>query len=428
MNELFSDSFDSGDISISYDRENNVKELLEERLKKAPLGGYTKLSVEEYAMEMTESMAQMRENFEKQIRTLAAESSKLTNECNVLRSQIQEAERENESVKQTLNAAILEKSTLEEQVRELQSTTSLTDDYKVRIKELQKEIWQKNTQIAEYDQRISQLQMKLQDALSRIDDMNAEVSKIHAEAAQAAQSAQEADTIAELQTERNAYRNQLAEQQHANDILRQKLSQQEEDHTATVQQAESESNAMKKNMAALEQKYGQLYDQYAASCGHIEQLQAEKNAVEQLLKKYQAREQEMTVLQDENAELKAAVSEFQNITESMLNEMECQFRAYQQMADLLTEKNNAINDLNTQKIELQMRNVHIMEQMEALSKEQSYSAEKQVFPLSSVSDDSGKSMTAEAFSPFVRKASQVDMGRAMEILNRAKELSDSCMA
>lgn len=428
MNELFSDSFDSGDISISYDRENNVKELLEERLKKAPLGGYTKLSVEEYAMEMTESMAQMRENFEKQIRTLAAESSKFTNECNVLRSQIQDAERENENVKQTLNAAILEKSTLEEQVRELQSTTSLTDDYKVRIQELQKEIWQKNTQIAEYDQQISQLQMKLQDALSRIDDMNAEVSKIHAEAAKAAQSTQEVNTIAELQTERDAYRNRFVEQQHANDILRQKLSQQEEEHTATVQQAESESNTMKENMADLEQKYGQLYDQYAASCGHIEQLQAEKNAVEQLLKKYQTREREMAVLQDENAELKAAVSEFQNIAESMMVEMECQFRAYQQMADLLAEKNTAINDLNTQKIELQMRNVHIMERMEALSKEQSYSAEKQVLPLSSVSEDSEKSMIPETFSPFVRKASQVDMGRAMEILNRAKELSDSCMA
>lgn len=459
MNELFSDSFDSGDISISYDSEKNVKELLEERLKKAPLGGYTKPSVEQYAMEVTESMVQMRGNFEKQIRTLSAECSKFTNECNVLRSQIQEAERENENVKQTLNATILEKQTLEEQVRELESTTSLADDYRVSIQKLQSEIQQKNTQIAEYEQQISQLQIELQTAHSCIDDMNVEVSRIQAEATQAAQSAldsaelasvyeeledikktcaelkkqnyqlqQVANTNTELQTERDKYRDQLVEQQYANDILQKKLTQQEENHTASIQQVESENNTIKENMADLEQKYGQLYDQYAASRGHIEQLQAEKNAMEQLLKKYQAREQEMAVLQDENVELKAAVSELQNVAESMMTEMERQFRAYQQMADMLAEKNTVINDLNTQKIELQMRNVHIMERMEALSKEQSHSAEKQVFPLSSAPEDHGKSMTPEAFSPFVRKAPKVDVDRAMEILNRAKELSDSCTA
>lgn len=459
MNELFSDSFDSGDISISYDREKNVKELLEERLKKAPLGGYTKLSVEQYAMEMSDSMAQMRENFEKQIRTLSAECSKFTNECNVLRNQIQEAEKENENAKQSLNAALLEKRTLEEEVRRLQGAASLADDYQIRIQELQSEIQQKNAKIAEYEQQISQLQMKLQAALSRIEDMNAEVSRIQEEATQAAQAMQdraeldgvyeELETIkktctelrkqnyqlqqtasanANLQTELEKYRDQLFEQQHANDVLRKKLSQQEETHTATMQQAESESSTMKENMAALEQKYGQLYDQYATSRGHIEQLQAEKNAVEQLLKKYQAREQEMAVLQEENTELKAAVAELQNVAESMMAEMERQFRAYQQMADLLAEKNTAINDLNTQKIELQMRNVHIMERMEALSKEQSHSAEKQVFPLNSMAEDLEKPMTAEAFSPFARKAPQVDVGRAMEILNRAKELSDSCTA
>lgn len=459
MNELFSDSFDSGDISISYDREKNVKELLEERLKKAPLGGYTKPSVEQYAMEMTESMAQMRENFEKQIRTLSAECSKFTNECNVLRNQIQEAERENENAKQSLNAAILEKRTLEEQVQRLQGTASLADDYQSRIQELQREIQQRNAKIAEYEQQISQLQTKLQAALSRIEDMNAEISKIQEEAAQAAQATrdsaeldgvyeeletikktctelrkqnyqlqQTASTNANLQTELEKYRNQLVEQQYANDVLRKKLSQQEETHTATMQQAESESSTMKENMAALEQKYGQLYDQYAASRGHIEQLQAEKNAVEQLLKKYQAREQEMAVLQEENTELKSAVAELQNVAENMMAEMERQFRAYQQMADLLAEKNTAINDLNTQKIELQMRNVHIMERMEALAKEQSHSTEKQVFPLNSMAEDLEKPMTAEAFSPFARKAPQVDVSRAMEILNRAKELSDSCTA
>lgn len=459
MNELFSDSFDSGDISISYDREKNVKELLEERLKKAPLGGYTKPSVEQYAMEMTESMAQMRENFEKQIRTLSAECSKFTNECNVLRNQIQEAERENENAKQSLNAAILEKRTLEEQVQRLQGTASLADDYQSRIQELQRGIQQRNAKIAEYEQQISQLQTKLQAALSRIEDMNAEISKIQEEAAQAAQATrdsaeldgvyeeletikktctelrkqnyqlqQTASTNANLQTELEKYRNQLVEQQYANDVLRKKLSQQEETHTATMQQAESESSTMKENMAALEQKYGQLYDQYAASRGHIEQLQAEKNAVEQLLKKYQAREQEMAVLQEENTELKSAVAELQNVAENMMAEMERQFRAYQQMADLLAEKNTAINDLNTQKIELQMRNVHIMERMEALAKEQSHSAEKQVFPLNSMAEDLEKPMTAEAFSPFARKAPQVDVSRAMEILNRAKELSDSCTA
>lgn len=459
MNELFSDSFDSGDISISYDREKNVKELLEERLKKAPLGGYTKPSVEQYAMEMTESMAQMRENFEKQIRTLSAECSKFTNECNILRNQIQEAERENENAKQSLNAAILEKRTLEEQVQRLQGTASLADDYQSRIQELQREIQQRNAKIAEYEQQISQLQTKLQAALSRIEDMNAEISKIQEEAAQAAQATrdsaeldgvyeeletikktctelrkqnyqlqQTASTNANLQTELEKYRNQLVEQQYANDVLRKKLSQQEETHTATMQQAESESSTMKENMAALEQKYGQLYDQYAASRGHIEQLQAEKNAVEQLLKKYQAREQEMAVLQEENTELKSAVAELQNVAENMMAEMERQFRAYQQMADLLAEKNTAINGLNTQKIELQMRNVHIMERMEALAKEQSHSAEKQVFPLNSMAENLEKPMTAEAFSPFARKAPQVDVSRAMEILNRAKELSDSCTA
>lgn len=459
MNELFSDSFDSSDISISYDREKNAKELLEERLKKAPLGGYTKPSVEQYVMEMTESMAQMRENFEKQIRTLSAECSKFTNECNVLRNQIQEAERENENAKQSLNAAILEKRTLEEQVQRLQGTASLADDYQSRIQELQREIQQRNAKIAEYEQQISQLQTKLQAALSRIEDMNAEISKIQEEAAQAAQATrdsaeldgvyeeletikktctelrkqnyqlqQTASTNANLQTELEKYRNQLVEQQYANDVLRKKLSQQEETHTATMQQAESESSTMKENMAALEQKYGQLYDQYAASRGHIEQLQAEKNAVEQLLKKYQAREQEMAVLQEENTELKSAVAELQNVAENMMTEMERQFRAYQQMADLLAEKNTAINDLNTQKIELQMRNVHIMERMEALAKEQSHSAEKQAFPLNSMAEDLEKPMTAEAFSPFARKAPQVDVSRAMEILNRAKELSDSCTA
>ena len=96
-----------------------------------------------------------------------------------------------------------------------------------------------------------------------------------------------------------------------------------------LKKANSDTTAAKSDTSRLEQKYGQLYDQYAAALGRIEQVATEKGAIERLLKRYQARELEVAVLQEENTELKSAVSQLRQICEEMLKEMERQQLVYQ---------------------------------------------------------------------------------------------------
>lgn len=466
MKEINFEMIDDSDISFSLDKEKQAQKQLEERLKKAPFGGYTKASVEQYAAEVSESMMQIRGNFEQQIRTLSAECSKLSNECDVLRSQIQQAEKKNADTKQNLAIVTLEKSELEQKVQEIQSTASLSDEYRKQILSLQNEMRAKTAQIADYEEQISQLQTKLQNAMTHIEKLNNEISAAQMQVAdleqkqknhaQGAAVQDELDKLREsyakleqqnmqlqqldklntdlqskldrLQTELNQSHNDLSQQKMATDALEQKLAQQEQLHIEELKKAEADTITTKDSISAIEQKYSKLYEQYTMSLGRIEQLKVEKSAIKQLLNKYQAKEQEMAVIQEENAELKSAVTELQRISTEILDMMEKQHAVYKTQSALLAEKDKAISDLNSQKIELQMRSVHLMERMEILAKEQKSSTEKQFLSADCSKQQESESDARETFAPHANRSSFVDLDSAQSLLNRAKEIGDSCTA
>lgn len=493
MNDIDSEMYDSDDISLSYNREKGIRTQLEERLKKSPLGGYTKPSVEQYAMEVSESMSHMRENFEKQIRTLSAECSKLNSERDVLRSQIRQAEAENESVQSSLRVARQEKQELAAQIQDLQSMISASEEYQNEIENLQYQIEEKNTQVAAYEEQISCLQEELYSARKQIEALNLEIDTVRTQMAEMEQIKQDTTEYAvlyeELENEKkantelhqqNAELRQQAEKnrdlqekmskaniqlsvqekekedllrkisqmeksqelalQEAKEGLLRKISQMEKSQELALQEAKEDAEKIKKNADMMEQKYGQLYEQYTLQLGRIEQLKAEKGAIEQLLQKYQMKEKEMAVVQEENTELKAAVAELEQISQEILREMERQQDTYEQLLVTLREKNTAINDLNAQKIILQMRNVHIMEKMEEAVKEQNLSQNEPIFPVKSSAaetedredtegreDMEGREDTEDIviLPSRMNNVINVDLNRTKCLLNRAKEIGSS---
>lgn len=486
-NDIDFERYDSDDISLSYNREKGIRTQLEERLKKSPLGGYTKPSVEQYAMEVSESMSHMRENFEKQIRTLSAECSKLNSERDVLRSQIRQAEEENESIQSSLRAARQEKQELAAQIQDLQSTTSVSEEYQDEIQNLQCQIEEKDTQVAAYEEQISHLQEELQSARKQIEALNEEIDAVRTQMAEMEQRRQDTAGYAvlyeelekekkvntELHQQNAALRQQIEENQdlqeemskanmqlsvrekekedlllkisqmeqsqelalqEAKEGLLLKISKMEQSQELALQEAKEDAEKVKKNADMMEQKYGQLYEQYTLQLGRIEQLKAEKGAIEQLLQKYQMKEQEMAVVQEENTELKAAVAELEQISQEMLKEMERQQNTYEQLLATLREKNTVINDLNAQKIILQMRNVHIMEKMAEVAKGQTPSQDEPVFSeKSSDADAEDKTDTEDGadsedvivLPSRVNNVINVDMNRTKSLLNRAKEIGSS---
>ena len=460
MNENNSEMFDSGEITLGYDRENKLKVQLEERLKKAPFGGYTKSSVEKYAMEMLESTTQMRENFEQQIRTISTECAKLNGECDVLRRQIQQAESDHEKIRQALSTTSQEKQELKEQLQGLQEAKSLADEYRGMIFNLQQELQKKTELAASFEEEIAQLQEKLRAAMAQTEKLNQNLAVLQEQASQAEQARQDTEQTASVHTEldrmKAAYedlkkkneqlqlladqntalqndletvRGQLADQQKAHEGVVYKLSQQETAYTEELRKATDNTAAAKADTERLERKYGQLYDQYVAALGRIEQVATEKGAIERLLKKYQAREQEVAVLQEENTELKSAVSQLQQVCEEMLKEMERQQSAYQRVSSALIEKDAEINKLNTEKVELQMRNVQIMEQFESLAKEQTQITEKRLLAKETETErEDSLEMQARPFSSPNKSDATVDMNHLQEILARAKELSGNYTA
>lgn len=458
MSENNTGMLDSGEITLGYDKENSLKVQLKERLKKAFFGGYTKKSVEQYAMEMMESTTQMRENFEQQIRTLSAECAKLNGECDVLRKQIQQAESDNEKIRQILDAANQENQELKEQLQDLREAKSLADEYQGMIFDLQQELQKKTELAASSKEEIAQLQDKLRAAMTQTEKLNQDLVVLQEQAAQTEQARQDAeqttlvhteldrvkaayedlkkkneqlhllaDQNVALQNDLEAVRGRLADQQKAHEDVVYKLSQQETAYTEELRKATDNTAAAKADTERLERKYGQLYDQYVAALGRIEQVATEKGAIERLLKKYQAREQEVAVLQEENTELKSAVSQLQQVCEEMLREMERQQSAYQRVSSALIEKDAEINKLNTEKVELQMRNVQIMDQFESLAKGQTKITEKRLLAKETKQEDSLE-MQARPFSSPNKSDATVDMNHLQEILARAKELGGNYTA
>lgn len=109
--------------------------------------------------------------------------------------------------------------------------------------------------------------------------------------------------------------------------------------------------------------------------------------------------------------------------------MEHQQLTYQRASSALSEKDAVINKLNAEKLELQMRNVQIMEQFESLAKAQTQITEKRLLAKEPETErEDSLEMQARPFSSHNKSDTTVDMNHLQEILARAKELGGNYTA
>lgn len=464
--------FDTDEFEPLYGRKDKVKDHLEDRLKKTVFGGYTRSSVEQYAVDISEQSEQMKDNLEKQIRDLSSECSKLSSECSVLRKQIHEAEEEKKNVVQKMDSVTVEKQELE---RQLQSEYLSGKEQKNRISTLKEEIQEKEAKLEKYRGMIRQLQEQLQDAVQKEDERNREISHLQEQLQEADSKAKElnqeilrlqknnnretdaeeqdklrknADELERLQrmcqdiSEKNEQLNRLlansdniqekltkAEEKveeltRQNGILTQKLTEKEQTYKEFSQEMATKMEETKSGVAETEKKYAKLYEQYMASLGKTEQLVAEKNAVERLLKKYQIREQELSILREDNAELRETATQLKKALDIMLDEMEEQAVSYRLIAEQLAEKKEEISSLNEQKVELQMKNVQILERMESLARTQTSSSEKKLLAGADVKDEKVESETEhEIFNLRTKDNKEISKTSTQDILERARNIT-----
>lgn len=413
MNIFVNDEFEP-----LYGKNDKVKGRLDDRLKKTSFGGYTKSSVEQFALEVTEESEQMKANFEKQIRDISAECSQLSSECSVLRKQIQQAETEKKDVMKELDSVRKEKAELE---KKIEDEFSSSDEQSNKIIELSNTLEEREELIEKYKEISVRLKYALYAANDKTEELNKVIAGLKKSASESAAYKEEAERL----------RNSVAELEK----LKAAYAELSEEHQNMKQSYEGGDELQKQlgiyqeKIDDLEEKYAKLYEQYRSSIGKAEQLSAEKDAIERLLKKYQIREQELAVLRDDNSELREIALELKETLDVMLHEMEKQSAEYKKLSEQLEQKIVEISRLNGQKSELQIKNVRLLERIEAAAKEQTSLAENNL-RVEWESDENTEEAEAEheAFTLYSIKNKDIDKADTNEFISRARQITENYSA
>lgn len=123
------DSFDMNFLDSSSNRRYNEFSL-EDNLKSTLVGGYSKGSVDSYISNIKNTVEQMRENFEFQLKEMVSEKELLSQENNLLKSQFTDAEQELNGLKEKYFEVEIEKDEL---VKEIEVEKENLDSEKTQV-------------------------------------------------------------------------------------------------------------------------------------------------------------------------------------------------------------------------------------------------------------------------------------------------------
>lgn len=348
----------SGEISFgNFPRmaERSVEDELQEKLKPAAFGGYSKGSVNQYTRELKSSLEQMRANLEQQIKELAAEKGNLSQECSLLRSQLSEAEKrvvqlQKESQERERKVAqIMEEMNLKVRDTEHENETLRLENAKV--KEARLELEHVRQQLQTKENEAGSLTVQLEKSQNLCEELKSRIQKL--EKIQELPSA-DASELERLKEENESLTGRLQEAEQCGQTLREKCSRETEALSGKLQAAEQQNRQLQASLAELEDDrsehrvqfekeyleklnmaYRALQEAKEEKNGLMSRIAEQSKAGADLTAKFNLLRDRLVSLRSQGASLKDE--------KAALEEQVAQFRRKEQEQELLKRQNESLS-------------------------------------------------------------------------------------
>lgn len=353
-------------------------------------------------MQLVEAAQTERNGFEQQISDICAEKNAAEEKVAAAFSEIE-----------TLNSKIGELSTASEQLELLKQKYMENSD---ELNNAQQKIRQQEDLLQDFASKLDSANEEMNGlrdlALSpisaspeEVEALNAEIDKLKSANARMASQASEsqkqytevegklkemlrvntlmkdkmdslADALVASQSEKEQLQKMYAEKASLMDSMSGELRQTQDELSSKDNMSSELLDAMKEEVRkaveakkVLDQNYSKLYDQYKKSLARAESLATEKEAISELLGRYQAKEQEYALIRKRSEENKGVIEDQSNVLTSILAEMENQLKLFNQLSDTNEENKKMICKLSREKADLQMQNIELREKEEKLTKQ-----------------------------------------------------------
>lgn len=276
--------------------EKSQKNTLESKLQLTRVGGgYTKKSVEDFAAEMRQNLLQVKTQLERQILELAAEKASITQECNVLRTQLKTAvdalAARNQTVTNPEDAGQVE-GLLSQKENEITRLKLELDQYKNECSVLNEKYTQledklqgaSDEAITDIKAQKEKLEKKNNELLQQLDDTNKEMTETKLRLEETTAQLEEvkqrlANTDTQLEAERSRLKEteaRLEEKKHRLDETQLLLEEKEEYLDKLKSQLENEKAYLQEAREQLDekkQKLDEIQMQLEQEKAHMEEAQ-----------------------------------------------------------------------------------------------------------------------------------------------------------
>ena len=357
----------------------NMQTELAAKLQTTVVGGYTKKSVEEYALEMKNNLMLIKMQLEQQIRELTAEKVSVYQECQVLREQLNTAE-------EKLSDAIAQKERAKQEVRlsaekiqEWESQYSGYEEMKQQKEQYEDEISRKehdisrlNEQLSNYQRAYESLQAKMKDMEKAVEKASVGLSQKEIEELQ--QKKQEIEELRQQkeESEQKYKRLLLKLEENTIDLEKERADRKEAgDQQALMAEkgkVEKQLNALKKqyeeqedHKKELEEKVDVLYKNYAENSSRIKKQDQVIEEKELLLKHYQEQEQGAILTSRENQKLKDTIDSLKETIRLIIEQMETQSESMNLYIERTTQERDTIKKVIGEQASLKLQNVELLD-------------------------------------------------------------------
>ena len=352
----------------------NIQTELIAKLQSTVVGGYSKKSVEEYAVEMRKNLVVIKNQLEQQIRELTAEKVSVAQECQVLREQLSTAEGKLSSAFAQKEAAEQKARISAAKIKEWESRCSGYEEMKRQKAQYEEEITQKeqdinrlNEKLLSYQQAYEELQKKIRNmeltvqmpikGMSSIETEELIQQKIMAEQKYEGLLVKVKELEAECAVQREAGEAyDKMEEKEKQAVAEERKAW--ENRMEVLQKQQEEQEGSRKE---LEEKFDVLYQNYVDSSEKIksqERMLAEK---ELLLHHYQEQEQGAILTRQENETLKDTIDSLKETVRQIIEQMESQTESMNLYIERTTQERDTLKKVIGEQASLKLQNVELLD-------------------------------------------------------------------
>nr|WP_314458983.1 hypothetical protein [uncultured Clostridium sp.] len=395
----------------------NMQTELAAKLQTTVVGGYTKKSVEEYALEMRNNLMLIKMQLEQQIRELTAEKVSVTQECQVLREQLNTAEEKISDAVAQKERAMQEARLSAAKMEEWENQCSGYEEMQLQKEMYEEEISQKEQDIIRLNGQLSNYQHDYETLKAKMKDMEENLLKVslglpQPEMEELLRQKEEADQKYEkllvkmeenaiaLEQERQARKEEREQQslmtergkweQQALIVEREKLEQQilsaekeKSEHQALIAEREkleqealtAEKEKWEKKLDDLKKQYEEqenykkeleekvdvLYKNYEENSSRIKRQEQQIEEKDMLLKHYQGQEQGAILTRQENQKLKDTIDSLKETIQMIMEQMETQSESMNLYMERTTQERDTLKKAIGEQAALKLQNVELLD-------------------------------------------------------------------